>query len=276
MGIKQRSKRSLPLKRRPSAGLKVRQPVLLPNNWLSSTVSWICVCADEEAVTLSFPLPEQLRVAPPPPKDIRVLFTPQFLNIHSPSHPALALSHRKLWAPIDTQLSTYSIDPDRLIVSLEKQHHSTTWPSVFDNSVTQDAENPTEEFSPQEINAMKDVLAHMTSEEPVVDNNNEPKASSTLLGDGMDRDELANSSDSLVRRQTLALDLQLEETMAKMSGPFDLLSTEAPVAGQPGRPRSAVVKRQVDGLLINSEWVHVATYPVSSSPPSFIPILRSN
>lgn len=171
----------------------------------------------------------------------------------------MTLSHRKLWGLIDTHTSTWSLDPDRLTISLEKRHQGTTWPTVFDDSITDTSQNPPQEFSPEQLEAMKHVLSHMTSEEHL-DEAEDPNPSTTLLGDGADRDDLASNTEERVRKQSMSLEVQ---TVSDATDPFELLSTPLPVAGLPSSARdSVVVKRQVDGLLLDKRWNHVATYPV--------------
>lgn len=213
---------------------------------------------DEESVILTFPLPDELQNNPP--KDLKVVFTPSFLNIHAPRHPDLSLSHRKLWGPIDTSLSTWSFDGGRLTIAMEKTHQGTTWPTIFDESITDSTFNPPQQYSDDQLEAMKDVLSHMTSEHA---EEGEGPPSSSLLGDGADRDELSNSGDHLVRKQVF--DVHSGNITAEASQPFELLSTALPIAGQPQAhlAPSLVVKRQVDGLLLDGSWRHTSTYPVS-------------
>lgn len=223
--------------------------------------------ADDEAVVLSFPWPQELKDNPP--QDLRVVFTPQFLNVHSPTQRQMSVSHRKLWGLIDTHTSTWALDPDRLYISLEKKHQGTTWPTVFDDSITDASLNPPQDFTPEQLAAMKDVLSHMTSDEL---NDAEPAATITLLGDGADRDDLASNVDEQVTKQSLSL---ASEDVSDSSEAFELLSKSLIISGRPdSADQSVVVKRQVDGLVLDNNWTHIGTYAVSRYSPLTVKVSR--
>ena len=207
---------------------------------------------DPECCTIWFPLAHDVK-----PGQIKVSFSTNHLSVliqaaSKQSNAIHLISHRRLFSPIDAQLSTWSTDSSTLRVVLEKPEgdQGPRWEALFADASLDD---PVETFSPEHLQNMAGVLAHMTQDEVGARLSQTP---ALLYGDGEEEEELDSSQSNVTTHFTLLV----QSGNPEECGAGEILSYPLPTANSM-TDNSIVIKRSYDGLLYDPLWAHSSTYP---------------
>ncbi|KAG9120405.1 hypothetical protein FRC07_004118 [Ceratobasidium sp. 392] len=221
----------------------------------------------DDSVTVMFPLPSTTTTSAIRITIAKLHLTLAIITASPSSVPLPKYAQCAWWAEVDSGASlwTWEHAPDErqtnvglLTLHLEKKHVGTRWSHVFASS-NGESDVP-ETLDPSELASIREALEKYTAEL-----SGEGTAMPSLANP--DADEELDAPGQVGQRVTVQRIDALSGKVQIDQREVSVLSTPLPVTGQAVAP-SVVVRRDIDGLLFNSQpgtsWTHVSTFSALS------------